>query len=306
MAVDPAMADVVAQARRLAVMSVPIWIDGERGSGKSVLAQVVHRESRRAWQPFIRVPCANLAPRDVDRARLGFRNEVAGAAADAVGHVERADGGTLFLEGVDALPAAGHALLLRALDERAITPVGDTRRLHVDVRVVASSGGRDVGPRVGPSGRLYERLRGAVLAVPPLRERPLDVASLAERFLALAGDGRALGPGVAHALRAHRWPGNVRELRDAMGFARALASGDAIGLDDLPRAVREPADPQDGDDPLVRDAQREACERSAVMLALAAAGDVAGAARVLEVSRGALRASIERLGLGPRELGVPD
>jgi DNA-binding NtrC family response regulator len=281
------MMGLLSRARRLSSLEVALWINGERGSGRSVLARAVHRDSHRAGRPLLRVPCASLGDALL-RELAGDRRETPVGAASTVGLVQRADGGTVLFEDVDDAPPEGLAFVLQLLRENTVTPVGDSRPVPVDVRVVLTS------DRSSLREPHFAELPRAVLDLPPLRDRPEDVAVLAERHLESLGERRRFGGGVVEALRAHRWPGNVRELRDAVEFARSLAEGDAIELEDLPRAVREPGAAPGLLEQGALAVHRDACERSAIVLALVATGDAEDAARVLGMSHGALLHAMAR------------
>jgi DNA-binding NtrC family response regulator len=303
-AFDPAMVDLLAEARHLAATGAPIWIQGEVESGRGTLARAIHREGSRASRPFVRVNCAAMGEGEFAGGLLGSRRDDASGAARTLGLVERADGGTLLLENIDALAPADRGLIFQVIEAGAVTPMGDSQRQVVDVRVVVTSRERPAGDAADEP--LHALLRGAVLRVPPLRERPMDVVPLVRRFLAVAGDPRALAPAVAAALRAYHWPGNVREARDAIGFARSVAEGSEITLDDLPRAVCEPGAEPGPDEQLLRQSQREVFERNAIVLALTATGNVSRAARILEIPRSAMLHAMRRYGLGARTLGVTE
>lgn len=303
-AFDPAMVDLVAEARRLAATGAPIWMQGEVESGRGTLARAIHRDGSRASRPLIRANCATMLEGEFAGVLLGSRRDDAAGASRTLGLVERAEGGTLLLENIDDLTPADRELILHVIQTGAVTPVGDSQRQMVDVRVVVTS--RERPSADATDEPLHALLRGAVLRVPPLRERPLDVVPLVRRFLAAAGDPRALAPAVAAALQAYRWPGNVREVRDAIGFARSVAEGGEITLDDLPRVVREPGGEPDPDELLLQQSQREVFERNAILLALTSTGNVSRAARILEIPRSAMLHAMHRYGLGARTLGVTE
>ncbi|MDO9020984.1 MAG: sigma 54-interacting transcriptional regulator [Deltaproteobacteria bacterium] len=303
-AFDPAMAAVVAEARRLATTDAPVWIEGEVESGRGTLARAIHRDGGRASRPLIRANCATMAEGEFAGVLLGSRRDDAAGTGRALGLVERAEGGTLLLENIDDLTPADRDLIRQVIQTGAVTPLGDSQRQTVDVRVVVTSRRPPSGD--GADEALHALLRGAVLRVPPLRERPMDVVPLVRRFLAVAGDPRSLAPAVAAALQAYGWPGNVREVRDAIGFARSVAEDGEITLDDLPRAVCEPGDEPDREELLLRQSQREVFERNAIVLALTATGNVSRAARILEVPRSAVLHAMRRYGLGARTLGVTE
>ncbi len=243
------MAEVLRQVRRVAPVKTTVLLQGESGTGKELVARALHELSPRAAMPFVAVNCGAIPGELVESELFGH---VKGAFTDAVrdkkGLASEADGGTLFLDEVGELPLHVQPKLLRFLQEEEVRAVGDLRAEKVDVRVVAASG-RDLGAAV-KAGQfredLFYRLDVLRIVLPPLRERPEDIASLASHFLARFGPLRP-GPrlegfseeGMA-ALLAHRWPGNVRELEHAIERAAVLAEGPLVEEEDLPETVRNP------------------------------------------------------------------
>ena len=247
--VSAAIGDVRRLARAVAARRCTVLLHGETGTGKEVLARHLHAAGDRAAGPFVPVDCSSLSDTLFESQIFGHaRGAFTGAARDAVGFARAADGGTLFLDEVGELPPAQQAKLLRLLQERCVTPVGQSRPVPVDVRVVCATH-RDLEQMVRDGTfrqDLYYRLAIVTLTVPPLRERPGDVRPLAEHFLsaqaALYGEPvKTLSPPAAAALAAHGWPGNVRELANAMERAHVLAAGDVVQIEDLPPAVTKSA-----------------------------------------------------------------
>ncbi|WP_205525422.1 sigma 54-interacting transcriptional regulator [Pyxidicoccus trucidator] len=239
---DPAMAQLYALLRRLAASELPVLVCGETGVGKENAAFAVHHWSPRASGPFIAVNCAALPEGLVESELFGHeRGAFTGATTTRTGLLESAQGGTVFLDEVGELPPSAQAKLLRALEVRRITRVGEVRERPIDIRVVAATH-RDLEAEVA-AGRfredLYFRLGAATVLLPPLRERPREVPMLARDFLARAC--RALGrselvlaAGTLLALSRHGWPGNVRELRNLMDYAAAAVTGDVVEPHHLP------------------------------------------------------------------------
>ena len=239
---DPAMSQLYALLRRLAASELPVLVCGETGVGKENAAFAVHHWSRRSAGPFIAVNCAAL-PEGLVESEL-FGNEkgaFTGATTSRAGLLESAQGGTVFLDEVGELPLSAQAKLLRALEVRRITRVGDTRERPIDLRVVAATH-RDLEAEV-VAGRfrqdLYFRLGAATVLLPPLRERPREVPLLARDFLARACQalGRkelVLASDTLQALSRDAWPGNVRELRNLMDFVAAAVAGDVVDPHHLP------------------------------------------------------------------------
>jgi two-component system, NtrC family, response regulator HydG len=241
---SPAMARLLEQIRHLGSTTGPVLVTGEHGTGRGLVAEVLHEQGARSG-PFVRVSGAGAAD-----ALGGELFGVAAAAGQPArpGAIEAAAGGTLFLDEVGALPPALQSGLLRLVRDRAFEPAGGGPTRIADVRVIASST-RDLAAEAA-AGRfrpdLYERLAVVRLALPPLRERPEDIPLLAAtlvRELDRAHGRRITGltRGVLDRLGRHRWPGNVRELRDVLESMVAFADGRRpLDLDDLPRALREP------------------------------------------------------------------
>jgi len=231
-----AMSKVMALVDRVARTDAGVLITGESGTGKSLLAEYVHTRSARRHGPFVTVPCANI-PAELFESEL-FGHEP-GAHTDAVsrriGRFESADGGTVLLDGVQALSSPLQAKLLRVLQERAFERLGGTRTVQVDIRFIASADER-LAEEVR-AGRfrddLYYRLNVVHLELPPLRERPEDIAPLASHVLRrlAARDGgvrRRLTPPARRALKGHSWPGNVRELANVL--ESTVLSYDALDI----------------------------------------------------------------------------
>jgi two-component system response regulator AtoC len=245
-----AMQELLRQVAKVAPQKATVLLQGESGTGKELLARALHEGSPRASLPFVAVNCGAIPAELIESELFGH---VRGAFTDAVrakkGLATEADGGTLFLDEIGELPIGVQVKLLRFLQEQEVRPVGDVRSRRVDVRVVAATS-RDLSSDVG-AGRFREdllyRLDVVRLRLPPLRERPEDIAPLAAHFLArharLRPDlpGLALGDDAREALLAHRWPGNVRELEHALERAVVLADGALIHEQDLPDAIRAPA-----------------------------------------------------------------
>jgi DNA-binding NtrC family response regulator len=239
---DPAMGQLYALLRRLAASELPVLVCGETGVGKENAAFAVHHWSPRAAGPFIAVNCAALPEGLVESELFGHeRGAFTGATSARAGLLESAQGGTVFLDEVGELPASAQAKLLRALEVRRITRVGEVRERPIDLRIVAATH-RDLEAEVA-AGRfredLYFRLGAATVLLPPLRERPREVPMLARDFLARACEalGRSrleLAAGTLHALARHGWPGNVRELRNLMDYAAAAVTGDVVEPHHLP------------------------------------------------------------------------
>jgi two-component system response regulator AtoC len=308
-AVSPAMRAVVDVARQLAATPTTVLITGETGTGKEVVAQLIHRLSARASRLFVPVNCAAIPAELLESELFGHtRGAFTGAQAPREGKFEIADGGTLFLDEIGDMAYPLQAKLLRVLQDSVIERVGSNKRMRVDVRVVSSTN-QDLDAAVA-SGRfrqdLFYRLNVFHVAVPPLRERREDIVPLATSFLARYarefGRGAiALGADAAGVLEAYRWPGNVRELQNVVERATVLtAPGEVVDARRLrpllPRNGAEP--PMEAADELRLGPAVDAVERKTILRALnAAGGNKAEAARVLGVSERTLWYKLKKHGL---------
>jgi len=238
------MHDVFRQVERVAKARASVLITGESGTGKELAARAIHELSPRATGPFIAINCGAIPHNLIESELFGHEK---GAFTDAVerriGRFEAASGGTLFLDEIGELDSPVQVKLLRALQERVIERLGSGRPIEVDVRVLAATN-RDLERDVA-EGRfrpdLFYRINVVPLAMPPLRERRDDIPLLVSHFLeqACRESGRQvrLAPETLDALERYSWPGNVRELENALEHGLAMAEGEVIRPDDLPRAV---------------------------------------------------------------------
>jgi two-component system, response regulator FlrC len=244
---EPATAALLEQAARIAQTGAPVLIEGETGTGKEGLARFVHAQSRCASGPFVAVNCAALPETMAEAILFGHaKGAFTGAVGESEGLFRVADGGTLLLDEVADLPPTSQAKLLRALQEGEVLPVGATKPVKVDVRIIAA-GNRDLAGEVY-AGRfrsdLYWRVVVMALPVAPLRQRRQDIRAITAALLirhAKAGQG-FVWP-TAHALdqlMAHDWPGNVRELDAVLQRSMLVASNGRIEVGDL-NIVRRPS-----------------------------------------------------------------
>lgn len=244
---DSPMQALCALIERLAVLDIPVLITGESGTGKELLARALHYRSHRADAAFIVENCGALPDQLLESELFGHkRGAFTGAFEDRVGLFREADGGTMLLDEIGETSAAFQVKLLRTLQEGEIRPLGASRTQAVDVRVVAATN-RDLDAEVR-AGRfredLYYRLAAFTVRVPPLRERPMDIALIAQSLADEIGAGLGrrfapLAPALVACLQAWRWPGNVRELRNEVLRMVALADGDELDVAHLsPRVLR--------------------------------------------------------------------
>ncbi|MDP2316689.1 MAG: sigma 54-interacting transcriptional regulator [Pseudomonadota bacterium] len=244
-----AMRSVLARAQRAAGRSVPVLIEGESGTGKELLAKAIHRTSPRAERPFIAVNCGAIPADLVESELFGHKKGAfTGAAADRPGHFEQANGGTLFLDEVGELPLPVQVKLLRVLQEREVTRIGESKVTKLDVRIIAATNRNLLIESTAGRFRsdLFYRLAVAVLRLPPLRERRGDLGLLIDRLLGEVNRDAARDAGVSHKilspnarnlLMAHSWPGNVRELLNTLHRAAIWSGGDTITDEDIESSI---------------------------------------------------------------------
>jgi DNA-binding NtrC family response regulator len=237
---SPAMERLRAAVSRIAPSPLTVLIEGETGTGKEVIARALHAQSPRVAKPFVVFDCAAVSPSLIASELFGHRKGAfTGAVSDNDGAFRRADGGTIFLDEIGELPLELQPALLRALEAREVRPVGDTNYKHVDVRVVAATN-RSLESEVA-AGRFRQdllfRLKVGVLKVPPLRQRPEDIAVLARHFARMLG--ASLSDEVVLRMQLRRWPGNVRELRNVVERAVMLSGGAPVTVDLVEEDERE-------------------------------------------------------------------
>jgi transcriptional regulator with PAS, ATPase and Fis domain len=245
---SPAMQRLCKIAVNIANRLCTVMVLGETGTGKEVLARYIHLRSDRAGGPFVPVDCASLPESLFESQLFGHtRGAFTGASRDSLGAIRSADGGTLFLDEVGELNLNVQAKLLRALQERAVVPLGESTPKPVDIRLICATN-RDL-PAMVKAGTfrqdLFFRLQVVVLMLPPLRDRREDVAALCRHFLSIQADTygeklKELSDRAIAALQAYSWPGNIRELANAMEQAYVLASSNMIDLEDLPQHIAFP------------------------------------------------------------------
>ena len=235
--VSAAMRHLFAVLERAAASDVTVLLEGESGVGKEVLARAIHDRSSRADAPFVAVDCGAIPAGLIESELFGHeRGAFTGATHAREGVFAQADGGTLFLDEIGELPLELQPKLLRVLETREVRTVGGRGTKSVDVRVLAATNRRlaEAAHKNEFRKDLFYRLAVARVTIPPLRDRPEDIAPLARAFLAVAqrDPGAALPPDFAAMLTSYAWPGNVRELRNVIERYAVLGMRDASGLFD--------------------------------------------------------------------------
>ncbi len=252
-AAGAAIQEVFRLARRMALTTAPVLIHGETGTGKEIVATLIHEASPRSKKPFRTVNCAAIPESLIESTLFGHeRGAFTGANELRKGFFEQANGGTLFLDEIAELSTAAQAALLRAVETKRITRVGGTRDIEVDVRIVAASH-CDLEQLVAAQrfrADLFFRLNTLSVTVPPLRRRREEVTELARHFIGRACSewGRplcTLSEAAAAALEAHDFPGNVRELRNIVERAVTIAEAETIDVEHLPERLQQ-AQPRAG------------------------------------------------------------
>jgi DNA-binding NtrC family response regulator len=300
---SPAMREVVRQAQRIAGTDFSLIIQGETGVGKSHLASLIHGLSARRHQPLVTVTVSSLAESLVESQLFGHvKGAFTGAAAAKSGLFEEAHGGTIFLDDIDCASPSLQAKILHAVEQKWFFPVGGTKRVEVDVRIITASN-RDLVAEAR-AGRfredLYYRLADLVVTLPPLRERGCDIVALARGFLnevsrELERVPPRIEPEAALALSHQPWPGNVRELKSVMKRA-ALFAGESLTCDDLSRVLSAGRQAAPPDTPRLQ--SLEELKRHALTQALAATGGKKmEAAKLLEVDYSTFKRMLEKYGL---------
>jgi two-component system response regulator PilR (NtrC family) len=311
---SPAMQATRATIAKLARSQAPVHISGESGTGKELAARLIHEQGPRAEGPFVPVNCGAIPEALMESEFFGhLKGSFTGATANKEGLFQAASGGTLFLDEVADLPLHMQVKLLRALQEKAIRPVGAAHEIPIDVRVLSATH-KDLHALVQRGAfrqDLFYRINVIELRMPALRERPEDIPDLARRLLAqiAAGHGTTppeIGEDALRALRAYHFPGNVRELENILERAMTLCEDSIIRTRDLQLGALTGSNGESGDlrprldggtalplDPLLGDVERET-----ILQALDRTNhNKTAAARLLGISFGALRYRLKKLGL---------
>ena len=308
---SPALVGLFRRLERAADTDATVLVQGETGTGKELIARALHSHSRRRQRALVKVNCGAVPPSLLESELFGHvKGAFTGAIDRRIGRFEVADGGTLFLDEIGELPLDTQVKLLRVLQEQEFEPVGSSKTVRVDVRIIAATN-RDLAAEVA-AGRfrsdLFFRLNVVPLTVPALRERATDVPQLVTFFLAgfAAKFGRRIERverSTMERLVAYAWPGNVRELRNVIERAVVLSSGpvlklgpDLLPVDDGSAPTLDTPGPEGA--PLLT---LEECERRHIAAVLAHTGGTVegadGAAQILAMHPNTLRSRMKKLGL---------
>ena len=245
-----AMRNIMATVQRIAPFDASVLLLGESGSGKEVIARALHQLSPRHKREFVPVNCAALSGEILENELFGHeRGAFTSANERKIGMLEVADGGTLLLDEINEMSLSVQAKLLRVLERRAFRRLGGTKRVNVDLRILAAT---NVDLEAEVAARrfrddLYYRLKVITISIPPLRERREDVPALARQFLHQVGDhgvkaARFSEPAISR-LMSYVWPGNVRELKNVVESMALMVNREVIDLRDLPANIRSATSP---------------------------------------------------------------
>jgi len=300
---SPAFRDLVTKAKHVAQTDADILIEADSGTGKELLARLIHRTSPRASKPFVAVNCSAFPENLLESELFGHvRGAFTGAMAAKPGKFQMADGGTLLLDEIGEMPLSLQPKLLRVLQEREVDRLGDTRPIPIDVRVIATTN-RSLTSQIEAGlfrSDLFYRLNVIPLSIPPLRERRGDILNLAEHFLrkleppSKRGQLR-ISPELAVTLQEHDWPGNVRELSNFIRRGVALTHGATLGVDLFGSVARAQSPPSDRPKPgtTLEDIERQLLEATLE----ATNGNRTRTAEMMGVSLRTVRNKIREYGL---------
>ena len=320
---SPTIRRVLRTVQKVAATESTVLIRGESGTGKELIAQLLHENSSRQAGPLVSVHCASLSPGLLESELFGHaKGAFTGAHKDRIGRFEAASGGTLFLDEIGDISLETQIKLLRVLQERTFEPVGSSRTVNVDVRLVTAT--HQNLEKLIEEGRfredLFYRLNVISIPLPPLRERRQDLLELARFFLeraSLRAGKRVtqIEEPALHAIQSYQWPGNVRELENVIERAVVLAEDEHISMLELPGSIREAFElaplPSPEPEPLVEEEPFEALavsvplqdgrnqERESLLRALKEAdGNKAQAARILGLPRSTYYSRLKKYGIG--------
>jgi DNA-binding NtrC family response regulator len=283
-----------------------VLLSGENGTGKELVARTIHAKGPLSAKPFLAINCGALSETLLESQLFGHRKGAfTGAIEDHEGVFQAADGGTLFLDEITEIPLPLQVKFLRAIQEKEVTPLGSTRPVRVDVRIIAATN-RNLEDAVRDGTfrtDLFYRLNVVPIHLPPLRERREDIPLLVERFTedfsrVYGVEPKRVTPAAMERIVQYAWPGNIRELQNAIERAFALSSEPEITLKDLPPAVLRAEEPGPEADSVIEPLPLEEIEKRNIMAALQrTGGNKNEAARLLGIDRQRLYRKIEKYGL---------
>ena len=298
--------EVLELAETVAATGSTVLISGESGTGKEVLARYIHELSDRSENAFLSINCGALPESLLESELFGHvKGSFTGAVKDKDGLLVAAGGGTFFLDEIGEMTPSTQVKLLRAIQEREVIPVGATKAVPVDVRIISATN-RDLEEisRGAFRSDLYYRLNVIQLHLPPLRDRREDVPILAAHFLEKLATQRgaeqvpALADETLEVLTRYDWPGNVRELENALERAAVIATEDIIPPEALPERVREAPRPRLVSDDVTQNPTMEVVERAYILWVLQAeGGNKTRAAEVLGIDPSTLYRKLNRYGI---------
>jgi len=296
---SPRMIEIYKTLSKVAPTDATVLIEGETGTGKELIARLIHRNSKRAAQPFVPVDCGSIAPSLLESELFGtLKGAYTGADRDRMGVFEAAHNGTVFLDEIGDIDLGFQLKLLRFLQEREIRPLGSARAKKVDVRVLAATN-KDVQKMVD-EGKfredLWYRLNVVRITVPPLCERPTDIPLLVHYFLKRYNERYKLETRLSDsglkAMTEYSWPGNVRQLQHMMERLTILAPGGRIDGGAVRQAI-EQMDSRDASSETLADTEADQIRR----VLAATNGNKSRAAKILGIERKTLYRKLERMGL---------
>ncbi len=298
---SPRMTEVFRLLELVSPSEANVLLLGETGTGKELAAQVIHRNSPRAQGPLVVVNCAALPETLLESELFGHeRGAFTGAVSKKEGRFLLAHRGSLFLDEIGELSLTTQAKILRVLQTREFEPLGSTRTVKADVRIIAATN-RNLDAMVR-EGRfrddLFYRLNVFPIVMPPLRERPEDLPLLADHFLRLYREKyqrpvRALAPEVVQAFQGYHWPGNIREMENVIERGVIVCQGETLGLEDLPAPVRNAGWSLRGEEMDLPELERQLIRRTLEKVA----GQRLTAAEILGISLDELELKMRAYGL---------
>ncbi|OGP80777.1 MAG: two-component system response regulator [Deltaproteobacteria bacterium RBG_16_54_11] len=300
---SPKMRELFETLSMVAPTGATVLLLGESGTGKEIIANAIHQNSPRREKPYVKVNCAALPETLLESELFGHeKGAFTGAIDKKKGRFERADGGTIFLDEIGEMSLPTQTKILRVLQERDFEPVGGTKTIKVDVRIIAATN-KHLEEEVS-KGRfredLYYRINVVPIIIPPLRDRREDIPLLAEHFLRIYSEKnrrtiKGFEQGVMQAFIQHSWPGNVREIENIMERMVIMSKGDTITLDDLPPALagRQQEEESTPSPTSLKDVERETIVKTLQQTG----GNRTKTAAILGISRKTLQNKIREYGI---------